>query len=110
MLYCPDISSPENGSKSISIYLYSRGRDYIIRTELPVNRGTDGAGDLAAALILGHVLPTDSDQTALENTTNSVYAVLEQTLRANSSVIQIVAARNEIMRPPDKFTVSEITV
>lgn len=68
---------------------------------LPIN--PNGGGDLTAALYLAHLLGTGSPATALERTTNAVFAVLEATLEAGTRELQIVAAQDAIADPPTRF-------
>ncbi|WP_174534270.1 pyridoxal kinase PdxY [Micromonospora chalcea] len=64
----------------------------------------NGGGDVTAALYLAHLATTGSPQTALEHTTNSIYAVLEATLEAGTRELQLVAAQDAIAQPPTRFT------
>ncbi|MEU8073692.1 pyridoxal kinase PdxY [Micromonospora sp. NPDC049151] len=64
----------------------------------------NGGGDVTAALYLAHLATTGSPRTALEHTTNSIYAVLEATLEAGTRELQIVATQDAIADPPTRFT------
>ncbi|WP_374538503.1 pyridoxal kinase, partial [Micromonospora aurantiaca (nom. illeg.)] len=64
----------------------------------------NGGGDVTAALYLAHLATTGSPKTALERTTNSIYAVLEATLEAGTRELQLVAAQDAIADPPTRFT------
>lgn len=80
---------------------------YLVATphlDLSVN----GAGDMTAALFLAHWRRTGDIRLALEHTTNSVYAVLEETARSGAREIQIVAAQDAIARPPKQFTATRV--
>jgi pyridoxine kinase len=68
---------------------------------LPIS--VNGAGDLTAALFLGHLLETGSPATALACTASSVWSVIEETARSRQREIQIVAAQEAIARPPMQF-------
>jgi len=68
---------------------------------LPIS--PNGGGDLTAALYLAHLLDTGSPATALERTTNSVFAVLEATLAAGTRELALVAAQDTIADPPARF-------
>jgi pyridoxine kinase len=80
---------------------------YVIATphlDLSVN----GAGDMTAALFLAHWRRTGDVRLALEHTTNSVFAVLEETARTGAREIQIVAAQDAIARPPERFSAAQV--
>ncbi|WBC15996.1 pyridoxal kinase PdxY [Micromonospora sp. WMMA1998] len=64
----------------------------------------NGGGDVTAALYLAHLATTGSPQTALERTTNSIFAILEATLAAGTRELQLVAAQDAIADPPTRFT------
>lgn len=68
----------------------------------------NGAGDMTAALFLAHWRRTGDVRLALERTTNSVYAVLEETARRSAKEIQIVAAQDAIARPPGRFSATRV--
>ncbi len=68
---------------------------------LPIS--PNGGGDLTAALYLAHLLETGSPATALERTTNAVYAVLEATLAAGTRELALIAAQDAIADPPVRF-------
>ncbi|HEX6447113.1 MAG TPA: PfkB family carbohydrate kinase, partial [Streptosporangiales bacterium] len=80
---------------------------YLIATphlELSVN----GAGDMTAALFLAHWRRTGDVRLALEHTTNSVFAVLEETARTGSREIRVVAAQDAIACPPGRFRATRV--
>jgi pyridoxine kinase len=68
----------------------------------------NGAGDAVAALFLGHFLKTRSLEAALGNAASSVWAVLEATHRAGSPELALVAAQDELVRPPRRFPVTRV--
>jgi pyridoxine kinase len=68
---------------------------------LPIN--PNGGGDLTAALYLAHLLGTGSPATALERTTNAVFAVLQATLDADTRELALIAAQDAIADPPSRF-------
>ncbi|WP_341924244.1 pyridoxal kinase PdxY [Nocardioides psychrotolerans] len=63
----------------------------------------NGCGDVTAALYLAHLLSTGSPQQALERTTASVFAILENTLAAGTREIQLVASQESIAHPTTRF-------
>ncbi|MBO0827592.1 MAG: hypothetical protein J2P24_07400, partial [Streptosporangiales bacterium] len=80
---------------------------YLVGTPL-LDLSVNGAGDMTAALFLAHWHRTGDVRLALEDTTNSVYAVLEETARTGAREIQIVAAQDAIARPPRRFTATRV--
>lgn len=80
---------------------------YVVATPL-LDLSVNGAGDMTAALFLAHWRRTGDVRLALEHTTNSVYAVLEETARTGGREIQIVAAQDAIARPPRRFAATRV--
>ena len=68
---------------------------------LPIS--VNGTGDVTSALFLAHCLRTGEPSVALARTGASVYAVLEETDRAKTREIQLIAAQDSIASPPDRF-------
>ncbi len=68
---------------------------------LPIS--PNGGGDITAALYLAHLLATGSPATALERTTNAIFAILEATLAAGTRELQLVAAQDAIANPPTRY-------
>jgi pyridoxine kinase len=63
----------------------------------------NGAGDATAALFLARLLRGETVAQALSMTASAVYAVLEETHRAGSKEIRLVAAQESIIEPPRQF-------
>lgn len=68
----------------------------------------NGAGDLAAALFLGHFLKLRDAERALGATAAAVYAVIEATARSGEQELQIIAAQEAMMAPPRRFAARRI--
>jgi pyridoxine kinase len=75
---------------------------WLVRTPL-LPLSVHGAGDAASALFLAHLLRGARQEEALSKTASSVYAVLEETHRARSREIRLIAAQDAIADPPDRF-------
>ncbi len=75
---------------------------WLVRTPL-LPLSVNGAGDAASALFLAHLLRGERAEGALSMTASSVYAVLEETHRARSREIRLIAAQDAIADPPDRF-------
>lgn len=68
----------------------------------------NGAGDLTAALFLGHFLRSRDAAASLAATAASVFAVIDATWRAGESELQIVAAQDALIAPPRRFPVRKV--
>jgi pyridoxine kinase len=68
----------------------------------------NGAGDLTAALFLGHFLRRRDAAAALADTAAAVHAVLTETLRAGAEELQLVAAQEALIGPPQRFAARRI--
>ena len=75
---------------------------WLVRTPL-LPLAVNGAGDAASALFLAHLLRGERAEEALSKTASSVYAVLEETHRARSREIRLIATQDAIADPPDRF-------
>jgi pyridoxine kinase len=86
----------------IEVVAVGENEIYSIRTPLlPLD--VNGAGDMAAALFFAHWLRTGSIRMALEKTINTVYCVLETTVREQSNELLLIAAQDLIQNPPTEF-------
>ena len=68
----------------------------------------NGAGDLLAALYLGHYLRTREPARALEAAAAATFAVLARTQAAGARELQLIAAQDEIVRPTRHFSAERI--
>ena len=68
----------------------------------------NGAGDLLAALYLGHYLRTREPARALEAAAAATFAVLARTQAAGARELQLIAAQDEIVRPRRHFSAERI--
>lgn len=93
----------------ISIYLSDAGSDYLITTDrLTMNPEPNGAGDLCAALFLGHYLNNGDAPRSLEMMTNSVYSVFSRTKASGKRELQLVDARFDIINAPKVYRVKSV--
>ena len=79
----------------------ANGRWIVSTPRLPL--AARGAGDLMAALFVGHILRARSPADALRAAVSAVYAVLELTLAQGRRELALVAAQEAIVRPPRLF-------
>jgi pyridoxine kinase len=68
----------------------------------------NGAGDLLAALYLGHYLRAREPARALEAAVAATFAVLARTHAAGARELQLIAAQDEIVRPTRHFSAERI--
>jgi pyridoxine kinase len=68
----------------------------------------NGAGDLTAALFLGHYLRTRDVKAALEGAAAGVFAVIAATHEAGTRELQLIAAQDEIVAPKRRFSAEQI--
>jgi pyridoxine kinase len=83
------------------------GAAALVRTPRLPHRA-EGAGDLAAALILAHQLAGRGIAETAALTAASLLAVLEATLSAGQRELAIVAAQDALADPPDRFTATPL--
>ncbi len=92
---------PDTGDTLDVVAVSDDGAWSVTTPLLPI--GPNGGGDLTAALYLAHLLETGSPATALERTTNAVFAVLEATLAAGTRELALIPAQDVIADPPSRF-------
>jgi pyridoxine kinase len=68
----------------------------------------DGTGDVFAALLLGRLLVDDMPAVALEKTVNGLYALLTCTLSSGKRELALIAAQDELVRPPHLHRAKQI--
>jgi pyridoxine kinase len=91
-------------SVSTSVFLSEGGGCFVLRTaELPLRPAPNGAGDLFAALFLGHYLRTGEAVPALELSVNALFAVLETGLARGGSELALSASIDALLHPPARF-------
>lgn len=75
---------------------------------LPLDEPVNGAGDVLAALFLGHYVRTREAPTALADTAASVFAIVSATQTAGTRELQLVAAQANLVAPSRRFPVEKI--
>ena len=68
----------------------------------------NGTGDAIAALFLGHFLRSGSVASALSLAMSALYALLERTHAAGTREIQLIAAQDDYLQPPQIFAAEQI--
>jgi pyridoxine kinase len=95
-------TSLPGAADEISMLVSGEEGSFLVATpRLPII--ANGAGDLTAALFLGYFLRTGDAATALASTASAVHAVIAATLGAGESELQIVAAQEALVAPPQRF-------
>ncbi|MDZ5621928.1 pyridoxal kinase PdxY [Nocardioides bizhenqiangii] len=97
---------PDTGDNLDVVAVSDDGAWAVTTPLLPI--GPNGGGDLTAALYLAHLLETGSPATALERTTNAVFAVLEATLAAGTRELALIPAQDAIADPPARFAAERL--
>lgn len=101
------VTSLEPGNDRIG--MLASGPEGAFATETPrLPLHVNGAGDVVAALFLGHYLRARSLPAALERATAGIFAVLDATHRAGEREIQLVSAQDDLLDPPRRFPVQQV--
>ncbi len=75
---------------------------WLVRTPR-IDVAADGAGDVFAALFLGHSLKGRNTADALSHAVSSTFAVLAATFESGSRELALVAAQEAFVFPPEVF-------
>lgn len=76
------------------------GGQYLVTTKrLPLDPAPNGAGDCTSALFLAHTLAGEDVPSALSNTAASIYALFEETMRAGTRELALIAAQDHFANP-----------
>jgi len=86
----------------------AQGAWRLITPRLACDPQPNGAGDLLAALFLGHYLRHGHAGQALEAAAAATFAVLAATQAAGARELQLIAAQDEIVAPKQQFTAERI--
>ena len=86
----------------------AQGAWRVITPLIPCDPQPNGAGDLLAALFLGHYLRTRDAGQALEAAAAATFAVLDATRIAGARELQLIAAQNDLVAPKRHFPAERI--
>ncbi|THF86524.1 pyridoxal kinase [Deinococcus sp. KSM4-11] len=93
--------APANTIETLAV---TGGGAWLCRTPLlPLDPPRNGTGDAIAALFYGQYLRTGRVDEALSLAMSALYAVLERTHAAGTREIQLVAAQDDLVGPPQLF-------
>lgn len=73
---------------------------------LPIS--PNGGGDVTAAVYLSHLLSTGSTPAALGRTANTLFAILDRTLKSGRRELELVASQDDIANPPTTYEVTQL--
>ena len=92
---------------TIEMLAVAEDKAWLVSTPLlPLN--VNGAGDMVAALFLGHLLREGSVAPALERAAGAVFGVLEATHRAGSRELRLVDAQDALVAPDRRFAARKV--
>ncbi|MFQ5785231.1 MAG: pyridoxal kinase PdxY [Alphaproteobacteria bacterium] len=99
IVVCTSLEASDGGMATLAVAEDGAFRVMTPRIEAPAN----GAGDLFAALFLGHTLGGADMATALSLAVSGVYATLAMTAAARGRELALVAALDALAAPPEVF-------
>ncbi|SDK36408.1 Pyridoxal kinase [Nocardioides sp. YR527] len=73
---------------------------------LPIS--PNGGGDVTAAVYLSHLLSTGSTPAALGRTANTLFAILDRTLKSGRRELELIASQDDIANPPTTYEVTQL--
>ncbi len=103
MLVVTSLATPELDAGEIGNAAITRAGAWLVSTPRLALRAR-GSGDALAALFLSRYLETGDPAAALEASVSSVFAVVASTVAADAAELRLVAAQDELVRPPRAFS------
>lgn len=99
----------ETPADTIEMMVHTPQARYRVQTpRLILNPMPNGAGDLAAALFLGHLLLGQRPEQALEALANSIFGIFVRTQKAETRELALIAAQDELVHPTHHFHVRKL--
>jgi len=68
----------------------------------------NGGGDVTAAVYLSHLLSTGNTSESLGRTANTLFAILDRTLKSGRRELELVASQDDIASPPATYQVTQL--
>lgn len=104
---------PEREPDRVSVLAVTGTGAWRVETPwLEMNAPTSGAGDVVAALFLGHYLRAGDGPArvseALANAASATFALVEATHQAGSRELQLIAAQERLVRPARLFAAERV--
>lgn len=96
------------GKVSDTIIVSDTGAHLVRTPRLQLPRYLSGAGDVLAALLLGHYLKNRNPVTALQLAVSGLYAVLQTTVAAGQEELQLIAAQKQLVSPTEVFPAEQL--
>lgn len=110
LLLVTSLVLPDTPPHKIQMLLSTKNAAWIIETpRFDIQPAPTGAGDMTAALFLGHLLREQSPVTALEKMAASVYGIFEATFQAGSRELQLIAGQEAFVHPKHCFQAIELS-
>ncbi len=98
------VTSLEREPGSIATMAAGPGSAWLVTTpRIELGHRADGAGDLLAALFLGHYLGHRDPAAALEAATSSVFGIIEAARIGGHRELPLIAAQSELVAPTRTF-------
>ena len=100
---------PELPEHHIAMLLDNEEGSWEVMTpKLHFDTPPNGAGDVTSALFLAHMLKGASPEQALAQTASSVFAIFEATFAAGERELQLIAAQDRLLTPPQLFRAERV--
>ncbi len=98
------VTSIEPESGSVATMVTGPDGAWLVTTpRIELGRRADGAGDLLAALFLGHYLGHRDPAAALAAATSSVFGIIEAARAGGHRELPLIAAQSELVAPTRTF-------
>lgn len=103
------LTRQEAAGDSIEMLVDSTDGAWLVATpRLPLDPAPNGSGDAVAALFLAHYLKGFDPAEALEQAAAAIYAIFEVTGRMETRELQLIAAQDDFVNPPRRFTATRL--
>ncbi len=96
LILLTSLETAETGAEEIQMMVsHKDGRQWLVTTpKLPLSPAPNGAGDMTAALFLGHIMAGKAPDIALENTAASVFGIFEKTASLGRRELALVQGQD----------------
>lgn len=106
------VKTDKMADDSIGMLLSTAGKSptchFVETPYLPITPSPNGAGDMTAALYLGHILCGSTPVKALEETAANIHTVFRETQKQGGRELAILAAQDSFMSPEITFKAQNI--
>ncbi|CAO3423129.1 pyridoxal kinase PdxY [Azospirillum doebereinerae] len=99
----------EAPADSIEMLVDTADGAWLVATpRLALDPAPNGSGDAVAALFLAHYLKNFDPAAALEQAAAAIYAIFETTGRMGTRELQLIAAQDDFVNPPQRFAATRL--